>query len=329
MQDDLQFVGIDVDAQHLVCCRLLHGRKRTKTFTNDPEGHSRLLAWLTPAQRSTRVCMEATGVYSYLVAATLSEQDEIVVSVVNPRVIKSFTAARLQRGKTDAMDADSILEYLLCMPFESWTPLEAKLIEIQLLSRRVLQLTTETRREKNRLHAALRMGEVGRYVANDIEVNIRHLKRRTQVIEQHLVKLISEVEFLQQRMDQLISVTGIAEKSGARLLAELVSLPSDMTSKEWVAYAGLDPRPCESRSLTKPRRISKQGNRYLRDALYMPALVAIRYDEHVRAYKEHLVQAGKKPKQAITAVMRKLLVAIWGMFKNEECWDSTKFYKMS
>ena len=65
----------------------------------------------------------------------------------------------------------------------------------------------------------------------------------------------------------------------------------------------------------------------MRDALFFPALVASRNDPHVKAYYDKLIARGKKPMQVIVAIMRKLLLAIWGMFKNKEQWDGIKFYK--
>ena len=82
-------------------------------------------------------------------------------------------------------------------------------------------------------------------------------------------------------------------------------------------------------STNKPRRVTKAGNRYLRDALFLPALVASQKDPHVKAFYEHLLKRGKKPLQAIVAIMRKLLLAIWGMLKNNETWDGNKFYKIA
>ena len=143
-----------------------------------------------------------------------------------------------------------------------------------------------------------------------------------------MVELVEEEDRLTRRLEQLRSIKGIAKKSGPRILAELASLPEDMTARQWVAYAGLDPKPYESGSLVKPRRISKQGNRYLRDSMYLPSLSASHTDEHVSAYYQALIKRGKKPKQAIVAVMRKLLLAIWGMFKSGEDWDGEKFYRI-
>lgn len=107
------------------------------------------------------------------------------------------------------------------------------------------------------------------------------------------------------------SVTGIASKTGARLFAELAALPNDMKAPQWVAHSGLDPRSHESGSSTqKLRRISKAGNHYLRDALDYPALVASRRDKHIKALYEKLIAKGKKPMQALVAIMHKLLLAI-------------------
>jgi transposase len=102
-----------------------------------------------------------------------------------------------------------------------------------------------------------------------------------------------------------------------------------MTARQWVAHAGLDPRHYESgTSVHKRSRISRAGNRRLRWALYMPALVAARQEPRIKAFYEKLIQAGKKPMQALVAVMRKLLHAIHGMFTHDEQFRGEKFYAL-
>ncbi|MGR9089818.1 MAG: transposase [Gammaproteobacteria bacterium] len=159
---------------------------------------------------------------------------------------------------------------------------------------------------------------------------MRHLQRRIDHLENAALELIERVPELKDKLKLLTSTTGIARKTGPRILAELLTLPEDMTGPQWVAHAGLDPRPYESgKSTHKPRRITKAGNRYLRDALYYPALVASRYDRNVKAFHDALIERGKKPLQAIVAIMRKLLLAIWGMFKNNESWNGEKFFRLT
>ncbi len=325
-------IGVDVDSKYLVCHIRRAGQTvaSSKQFANRPSGYRQFLQWATQRQQPARVCMKATGVYSLAFALFLSDCEQIEVMVVNPKAIKHFATARLTRAKTDLMDAQVIREFLERMEFRPWQPPTREALQIQHICRRVVQLQREYTREDNRHKAALRLGAIGQIVANDTAVNQRHIQRRIARLEATVEQLIDTVAPLQHRMQLLTSITGIAHKTGSRILAEITPLPSDMLGPQWVAYAGLDPRPHESGTSThKPRRITKQGNSYLRNALYFPALVASRHDPHVKAFYAHLIARGKKPIQVIVAIMRKLLLAIWAMFKHNETWDGNKFYRIA
>lgn len=324
-------IGIDVDSVNLVCSIRRAGKVQTQsTFPNTAAGHRRLIRWATRRGQPAQIGMEATGVYSLPLALTLHDADNIDVMVVNPRAIKHFATAILQRGKTDALDADTIREYLERMPFNIWQPPAPETLEIQHVARRIRQLNNELTRERNRHLAAKCLGKTGRIVADDTAGNMRNLQRRIDKMQAKLLELIQAVPALNRKLQLITSATGIALKTGPRTLAELATLPDDMRGPQWVAHAGLDPRPNQSGTATnKPRRITKAGNRYLRDALFFPAMVACRYDPNVKAFYQSLINRGKKPMQAITAVMRKMLLAIWGMWKNDEPWDGDKFFKIA
>ena len=325
----MNLIGVDVDSKWLVAKILRNGQsKPVARFPNCASGHRKLIAWATRRGQAARVCLEATGVYGETLAFALHKAPNIEPMVVNPRAIQQFACATLARGKTDAMDAEVILEYLTRMPFKLWQPPSEKVLEVQALSRRIVQLSGERTRERNRQHAAQRRGAIGQAIAHDIAINLRHIERRIERLRSAALALIRSDPELKHCHRRLISTTGIADNSAIKLIGELMVLPQDMHGAQWVAHAGLDPRPRESGSMAKPRRISKAGNGYLREALYMPALVAVRHDRHIRAFYEKLVAAGKKPLQAIAAVMRKLLLAIWGMLKNDEDWNGEKFYRI-
>jgi transposase len=324
-------IGVDVDSEELVCMMQRGGQRLPLArFANTASGHKKFIRWATKGGHPARVCLEATGIYSLEFALALHRAKNVEVMVVNPRAIKDFVRACMQRAKTDAVDAGGILDYLERMPFVAWQPPAPEILELQAINRRIDQLHTELTREKNRRHAAEFAGASADAIAHDIEINIRHLERRLERMHESGLQLVRGVPALATKLAHLVSTKGIGETSAMRILAELLVLPDDLAAPQWVAHAGLDPRPYESgTSVHRPRRISKVGNRRLRAALYMPALVAIQHEPNVKAFYDKLVAAGKKPMQAVVAVMRKLLHAIWGMLKHDQDFDAEKFFKIA
>ncbi len=75
-------------------------------------------------------------------------------------------------------------------------------------------------------------------------------------------------------------------------------------------------------------RISRAGNRYLRRALFMPALVAVRHDPHLRAFYQALLARHKATMQALLAVARKMLHAIFGMFRGSTDYDGSRLFPL-
>jgi transposase len=324
-------VGVDVDSEALVSMMRRGGQRLPLArFANSAGGHKKFIRWATKGARPVRVCLEATGIYSLEFALALHHATNVEVMVVNPRAMKDFGRASMQRAKTDAVDAGVILDYLERMPFTEWQPPTPEILELQAINRRIVQLNTELTREKNRHHASEFAGASADAIAHDIEVNIHHLERRIASMQDSGLQLVRGVPALAAKLAHLVSAKGIGEASAMRILAELLVLPDDLAAPQWVAHAGLDPRPYESgTSVHPPRRISKVGNAHLRAALYMPALVAIRHEPNVKAFYDKLIAAGKKPLQAVVAVMRKLLHAIWGMLKHDQDFDGNKFFKLT
>ena len=324
------WVGIDVSALELAVAVERDGKTLPlATFENDRAGHLKLIRWLTKSARPVRVCLEATGVYSLDLALALERAKRVEVMVANPRAIADFARAFLQRSKTDALDAVVILEFLKRMPFQTWQPPALEILQLRAISRRITALTRNMTMEKNRLHAAGRCEHLTAFVRENIDEHLEHLQDSIARLAEEAVAMIRRSPDLSRRFDHLVSVKGIAAASATQILAELSVLPSDMTSRQWVAHAGLDPRHHESgSSIHKHARITKAGNRYLRSALYMPALVAIRHEPNVGAFYGKLLGRGKKPIQANVAVMRKLLHAIHGMLHHDRDFEGEKFFAM-
>lgn len=329
MKQSLQFlVAIDVGAQTLVMALACAGQTASvQTYPNTAAAHRRLIKIITARGASARVILEATGVYSLRLALALHAAARVEVMVANPRTIKDYQRARLCRAKTDRVDALGLLDFLQRMDFVPWTPPAPEVLALQALSRRLCALKAEVVREQARLHAVGFTPDLGGVIAHDLALNLAHLRRRIKALSTAAGELLAAHPTLRAAAARLCSAPGIAQTSAVRLLAELLVLPPHLKAPQWVAQAGLDPRPVESgTSLHKPRRITKTGNHYLRCALYMPALVAIQRDAHVRACYEALLARGKRPKQAIVAIMRKLLHSIWGMLQHQTDFDSQRFH---
>lgn len=321
--------GVDVSARTLeVAWRGGDGRLQRGTFANDADGHRALIKQLTGRGAAARVALEATGVYGLDLALALNRATGVEVMVANPRTVADFAKALLQRSKTDRTDAETILLFVERMPFTPWIAPSKTALELRAITRRVAGLMQVIRAEKNRRHAASASETVQAILQRSVCNTIAMLEREVRSLREAALKVIGTDVVLSRRLELLVSIKGIGLISAVQILAELSMLPADMTDRQWVAHAGLDPRLVQSgTSVRWTARISKAGNHYLRAALYLPAMSAGRYEPHVQAFKRHLASHGKKPKQIHVAIMRKLLHAIHAMFRADAMFQGTKFYK--
>lgn len=322
--------GVEVSAQELVVA--LSGKGGTavlRRFANTAAGHAQLLRVLQRRETGVRVVLEATGLYGLDVALALSGQTGVEVMVANPRAVRHFAQAMMQRSKNDRLDAVVLWEFAARMPFAAWVRPEPNTLALWAIARRLEALTRQSSAEKNRQHAAGVSLVIPACVRRSVARTLRFLQREIQQLRAEAMRCIAAEVRLQKYFALLRSVPGIGEVSAIQLLAELAVLPEDRDVRQWVAFAGLDPREYSSgTSVRQYTRISKVGNRHLRRALYMPALVASRREPHLRGFYEHLLARGKKKRPALMAVARKLLHAIYGMFHSGRAYDGALLYAL-
>jgi len=327
----MNYVGIDVGCKELVMAISVKGQfKKTKTFENTGSGHKLIIKQLSKLKEHSQICIEATGIYHFDLAVALSRAKDIDVMVINPKVSHSFSNVLMKRSKTDAIDAEILATYCERMPFASWQCPADELISLRAISRRIAALSKLKSQTKNQRHALNATEGTPDIVIEHTDDLIIVLDSQILALRDSALRLILQYDELAEAFRLITSIKGIAEASGIQILSELMLLPRDMNQKQWVAHAGLDPRHFESgSSVSKKPRISKAGNKYIRQALYMPALVATRHEPHIKAYYTHLIDDNRLKKvQAICAVMRKLLHAIHGMFKTGQVFDGRRFYTM-
>ena len=321
------FCGIDVSARSLAVALIgVDGGIRQREFANSACGHKALLAWLGSGGLRVRISLEATGIYSLDLALALDAASAIELAVLNPKLVKRF-AETLRRSKTDAADAVVLAEYSQRMPFSRWQRPQASHLRLRTLSRYVGSLVVEQAGLKNQLRTAASTATTPRAVLVDLRRALAAVQRRVLRMRSEAQKLIEADPELLQRYQLLVTVPGVAQASALAILSEVVLLAPAMTVRQWVASSGLDPAHQQSgTSLNKPSRISRAGNRHLRAALYMSALSASRYDRHLAAFYRSLRQRHKTGMQALIAVARKLLHAIYGIFKSRTPYDGRRLF---
>ena len=322
------YAGCDISKNTVdVVRRNACGKIAHRTFENTATGHRKLIQWLGTGP--VRVVVEASGAYSFDLALALHSAEHVEVMVANPRALKDYRRSKMERSKTDKVDATIICDYAFRMDFVPWQPPAPEAFALRQMARRIHTNVTDRTAAKNRLHAAKASKTTGRVIINDLEVHLRHLDRRIAELEKQAMRLIQATAPLLQSYTLLLSIPGIALRSAIQLMAELLMLPDGLSVRAWVAYAGMDVRTYQSgTAVNRPRRISRVGNARLRRALYMPAHVAMHCDPNVIAFREKLIAKNKKPMVVIVAVMRKLLHTIYGMLKHGTAFDGSKFYQI-
>jgi transposase len=223
-----------------------------------------------------------------------------------------------------------LAEYARRMPFQPWQPPRAAALELRAVTRHIAALTEQHTRESNRLHAASASTAGSHCVQQDLKRSRRALEHRMGKLRAAALLIVQRDPELRSRFGLLLSMPGIGEVSALNLLGELALLAPGLSVRQWVAHSGLDPTHHQSGTSVHARsRISRAGNRYLRRALYMPALVAVRHDPHLQAFYQTLLTRHKAKLQALIAVARKILHAIFGMFHSQSAYDGTRLFPES
>ena len=322
--------GIDVSKDTLeIVIRKNDRSQKSKTFENSPEGHVKLIHFLMK-KKTELVCLEATGSYHLDVAILIAQTQTLKIMVINPKAANNFAKAMMQRTKTDATDAEMLAQYAQRMEFVAWQVPAIEVLSLRVCGRWLEASSKELTRLKNQCHAFEMTQTTPDFIIKSVKDRIAILEQEIVSIEKEAIDIINKNNELKEKYTLLTSVTGIGDKTAVKLLGEVMVLAPDMTAKQWVAHAGLFPQIIQSgSSINKKTRIGKAGNRYIRGALYMSALVAAYRNEHVSGFYQHLVNDnGLKKIQALCAVMRKLLLSIHAMFRTGKPFNGTHFYKL-
>jgi transposase len=315
------YLGIDVSKAKLHCCLLLgdEGKGKTKVVENTPPGIAALLAWATRqgvACDQLHVVMEATGVYHESAAQGLFDAG-VTVSIVNPAQAKDFARGLAVRTKTDGVDGVVLARFGALLKPKAWQPPAPEVRVLQALLARREALAQDRRREHNRREKALATTTPQR-IRQSIEDPITFLDKELTQLQQDINDHIDRHPGLKADLALLTSIPAVGPQVGGYLLAILQG-HAFVSAEQLAAYLGLVPVERQSgTSLLGRARLSKAGPARVRAVLYMAAVVAIRYNPHVKSLYDRLLARGKTKMSALGAAMRKLVQLCFGVIKTRK-----------
>lgn len=302
------FVGIDVSKDTLDVC--VYPTQDTFRVPNSPDGVDELIKRLKPIEPRL-VVFEATGGYETLAVSSLSAAGLPVV-VVNPRQIRDFAKSIGRLAKTDVIDAGVIAHFASAVRPELRPLKDTASQELTGLVTRRRQIVDMIVAETNRLKAATRRNQ------RDIKAHIRWLQKRQDQIDDEIKRDIKNGP-LWRTTDQILQSTPGVGPATSSMLISCVPELGQLNNKKIACLIGVAPLNRDS-GRYKGRRTIWGGRAQVRAVLYMSALSAIQYNPVIRQFYQRLRDAGKCFKVAIVACMRKLLIILNAMVRNQTKW---------
>jgi transposase len=304
------FVGIDI-AKRTLDVHVLPERTSLKP-PNDSKGRGQLREKLPPPGECL-IVVEATGGYERALVAELIDAGH-QVAVVNPRQVRDFAKACGILAKTDRIDAAVLARFGQAVVPRTQTKIPEKQLELQDLVVRRRQLVELRTAEMNR-----KENVASKFVKKSLQESVDALNKQIRRFEKRIAALVQSDDEWKQKAEIVQSAPGIGPGTSATLIAEVPEL-GKLSRRKISALVGLAPFNRDSGEF-RGRRAIRGGRSSVRCSLYMATLSARRSNPVIRAFSDRLKALGKKPKVIITACMRKLLVILNTMVKNNTHWN--------
>ena len=306
MTDDS--IGIDISKDFLDVHRQLDGA--AARFPNTPAGFRALSIWLGK-DVPRLIVFEATGPYHGRFERTFS--GELPLVKVNPLQARRFAQACGTRVKTDAVDARMLAKMGRALALEPDQPLDEKQYELRELFSSRGALIKDRTRLINRLQT-----QSLAFVKRQTKARIDQITRQLKALQQDINTKVQDCPSRARANTILRSIPGIGEVAAATILIEMSEI-GKLDKKRAASLTGLAPMTQQSGKWQGNATI-QGGRKHLRDALYMPALVAARHNPDMRDKYRKMIDLGKPQKVALTAIMRKLIELANALVKADREW---------
>jgi transposase len=314
-QDDRIVVGIDVAKDKVDAC--IRSLSLRQVCPNTGQGHRKLVTWLR-RHKATKAVMEASGGYERDWAKLL-RQAGVEVRIVDPKRVRSFALSAGRLAKNDVIDAEMIAWFAEIFSEAPSQTHDAAHEELRaLVKARKALLDLKTRLQSQNEHAA--PGQVQKAHARIL----KSLASEIAGLEAAISAQIKASPHLAERAEIIESVPGFAATTSANLVAGMPEL-GQVSNEIAAALLGAAPYDDDSGHRRGERHI-KGGRRWVRNAIYMPCLGAATQNNPVlKAFYDRLIAKGKKPKVALVACMRKLIVILNTLIARRQKWDPSRY----
>lgn len=284
-----------------------------KQFNNNLTGFKKLKSYIKKTMNTDNIsiAMEATGSYSINLADFLSK-NKYIVYIINPNKIKSFAIGSLYNAKTDKIDSEIILKFLIYneKKLYAYKPLTDSERLLKAYVKRRASLMTQKLQEENKLETLPNgLKDIERSHNRIIKLIVKEIK----TIENKMKELVKNNEEMKKKKNKITKVKGVGKLTAYTMISMVPEL-GKLKAKQVTALVGLAPYAKESGKKVYKRHIRK-GRKDVKVVLYMAALTSINYNEEMKEFYYRLISKGKVFKVAITAVMRKLLVIMNAIMK--------------
>lgn len=329
-----QVLGVDVAQKELV---VTIGRMHNdwspelyahQVFANTHKGFSSLMAWVkknTEASVPVIFVMEATGVYHESFAYFLDERSQ-QVCIVLPNKISNYMRTLAINTITDKTAANAICQFGLERKLDTWHMPDPTFKKMKQITRERDQIVAERTLCKNQLHAEMTEVTPNKSSIKRFEERIKLLDKHEKQINDELKLIVNSDVEIKKNVQLMCSIPGIGNLTACTILAETNGFDLIRSKKQLTSYAGLDVREKQSGTSIKGKpSISKKGNRYLRKAMHLPALSAIRHNKRYKAVFARIVQKQGIKMKAAVAIQRKLLELTYILFKTQKPFDVKMF----
>lgn len=318
-------LGIDVSKAKIDCCIFpsgLTGKRKTKRFDNAQSGFVKLVKWLTELDvnlSDTRAVMEATSVYHENLAHFLYDMG-LTICIANPARVRAFAKGLSMLNKTDKADSEALVYYANTVKLATWQPEKENVRILKALLNRYAVLEEDLQREKNRLEKA-QSTQTFPQVLLSINIRIQQLEQEIIRLDETISSHVNGDSDLKNDLALLTTIPAVGRKTGLLMLGLLRSHDFEKASQV-AAYVGLVPIHFQSgSSVNKRSRLSKAGDSKIRSSLFMPSIVALQYNPHIKALYQRLREKGKPKMLIVSAAMRKLVHLCYGVLKHQTAYQ--------